>query len=557
MMTNELETAINLHRQGKFSEAKSLYLKIREQQPDLSDPWHLLGVMAHQFGRNEEAEPLILNAIQRDGDLARPYYNLAIVRQALGKLDLALAAAEEAIKRDAGDPEFYNLLVTIQLDRHDYEKAEQSLKQGLSLAPNDFDLNVNAGAVYKELKQLDKAERHILSVLDRDPDNASALCTLGAVNHLQGKLDKAAACLEKAIRLDPTVINAAINLAVVYKEMARFDEAIALNKKLLETAQDKAEIHWNLSHLLLMQGDMEEGLKEYEWRFIKKEKGVVNRPSISDRPYWDGEIKNGLRLITFYEQGLGDIFQFMRYGEVLQKQGLSVYLLAPKSLKKFLQGSPGFAGIIGKGEPLPDHDVQVPLLSLPYLTGTRMETIPAKVPYIQARPEDVLKWRDRLKDLPRPLIGICWQGNPNQQNDINRSMPLHYIKPLLDAGIGTFVNLHKGAGEADIEKNNLTTFIKNYADEVDPGPDNFLDTAGLIENMDLVITVCTSIAHLSGSMGKKTWVMLTHVPDWRWYRDRDDSPWYPTARLFRQDKTGNWPGLVLDIKQALQMEYGQ
>lgn len=546
-----LEQAVSLHRQGRLGEARALYLQIQKTQPDLAEPWHLLGVMAHQLGKSQDARELISKAIQLDPAPAKPHYNLGIALQALGALDAALNAADQALKRDPADPDFQNLRITALMGLSRLEEAAMAVEPALAQAPDHPDLLISAAIISKSQKKLDQAEAYLLKALAVEPTNTAALCTLGGVNKEQRKLDQAIHHLEKALQLQPDMTEALTNLAVTYKEVGRLDEAIRIYRQLLEKDPGNAGILWNMAHPLLLQEKMQEGLKAYEYRFEAEENKGLNKGRISDKPYWDGHIKPGLRLIAFYEQGLGDIFQFMRYCSLLQKKGLVVYLLVPQSLKKFLAMTGGVAGIIGGHDPLPDHDVQVPLLSLPHLVGTTMETIPAEVPYIRALPAYSEKWRDRLKDRPRPLIGICWQGNPDQNSDRKRSFPLKHMAPIIQSGIGTFVNLHKGSGESQIEHSGLAGSLLNFSKETDQGPDNFLDTSGLIDNLDLVISVCTSVAHLSGAMGKETWVMLTKIPDWRWYLDRSDSPWYPTARLFRQDVVDDWSGVIAKVEKEL------
>jgi len=296
---------------------------------------------------------------------------------------------------------------------------------------------------------------------------------------------------------------------------------------------------------LLLTGDFGRGWIEYEWR----RKGASTGPSRRDfpQPLWLGDKKIADKTILLHsEQGFGDTIQFCRYVPLVAARGARVVLEVEQPLRDLLTGLAGATRVTAKGNPLPDFDLQCSLLSLPLAFRTQLETIPSAMPYLRAPDQALLKWGTRLPAKRRPRIGIAWAGNSKHIRDRERSIDLRCLLPLLDVD-ATFVSLQKEVGATDTATLRESADIIHFGHELD----GFSDTAALISHLDLVISVDTAVAHLAGGLGKPVWILLAHVPDWRWLLDRDDSPWYPTARLFRQSETREWDSIIKRVRDAL------
>ncbi len=320
--------------------------------------------------------------------------------------------------------------------------------------------------------------------------------------------------------------------------MARFDRG-------LELKPDYAQAHLNRALVLLLQGKWEQGWPDYEYR-QKADRITASRCEI---PRWNGEPLDAKTIVLRCEQGLGDTIQFARYAALLKERGATVALQCQKALLPLMQTCPLVDQLIAASDVLPPFDFQAPLLSLPRLLKTDVQNIPAAASYLHAAPALVEHWRQRLGDLDGFKVGIHWQGNRSFRSDRYRSFPLRSFAPLAEIGQVRLVSLQKGDGIEQIADAGFT--VLNLADELDETSGPFMDTAAVMMNLDLVITSDTSVAHLAGALGVPVWVVLPLVPDWRWLLDRDDSPWYPTMRLFRQSRLQDWTGVFQRIHAAL------
>ena len=315
-------------------------------------------------------------------------------------------------------------------------------------------------------------------------------------------------------------------------------EQFILLRKPCILSPDNAVFHWNLSLALLLSGNFEEGWKEYEWR--QKVKDFPNR--IVSQPLWDGSDIAGQTILLQAEQGYGDTIQFIRYASMVAQRGANVIVSCQNELTSLLKKVDGIHHVAGYHEPIPEFDVYCPLLSLPLIFHTTVESIPAHVPYIKPEPSLFQHWRAKIQNhVSRLKIGLVWAGREQ------RSCPLELFTPLAEIHYSTFYSLQKG--EAAEQAKNPPEGMKliDYTEDIH----DFSDTAAFIENLDLVISVDTAVAHLAGALGKPVWTLLPFVPDWRWLLNRDDSPWYPTMRLFRQPSPGDWESVIARIAQDL------
>jgi hypothetical protein len=353
--------------------------------------------------------------------------------------------------------------------------------------------------------------------------------------------------LDHALRLNPNYVDGHINMGNICKEQGRSEEAIACYDHALRLEPNNPFAHWNRSLAYLQSGDFERGWEEYEWRWKRN-----MRPRTFPQPVWDGTPLDGRTLLIHMEQGLGDMMQFIRYAAVVKEQrGGRIVVECPGMMLPLFRTCAGIDELVAEGTPLPPFDTYAPLLSLPRLLKTSLETVPATVPYLFANQELVDRWRDRMTALDGFRIGIAWQGNAHHQLDRHRSIPLRAFAPLARIPGLQFISLQKGKGSEQLNKIGQAIQILPLADDCDQAAGAFMDTAAILEHLDLVITADTAIVHLAGAMGKRTWLALSAISDWRWMLDRDDSPWYPGLRIFHQETLGDWKSVMTRMATEL------
>jgi hypothetical protein len=326
-----------------------------------------------------------------------------------------------------------------------------------------------------------------------------------------------------------------------------FAEALSMHRRAIQLQPNYAEAHYALGMLLLLMGQYAEGWREYEWRWMWN--GFSTRPRQLGAPQWNGAPLGGSAILIHAEQGFGDTLQFIRYVKMVMERGGRPVIECPPQLVRLVRTIREIEHVDSDFRRLPKFSAHCPLLSLPMLFDTRLETIPRSVPYLHVDPDSCRKWQEKL-GATRPLrVGLAWAGNPRNRNNRNRSVELRQLAVLGEVKGIEFYSLQIGkAAKEENAKGKSPPNLLNFTDELT----DFADTAGLIANLDLVISVETAVAHLAGAMGKETWVMVEQIPDWRWLLDREDSPWYPTMRLFRQRIVGNWSEVIDRVKGELE-----
>jgi hypothetical protein len=360
--------------------------------------------------------------------------------------------------------------------------------------------------------------------------------------HDLGRFEDALASYDRALKVRPDYAEALNNRGLTLHGLKRFDEALADYDRALQIRPDFPEAHWNVAMSRLLTGDFSSGWVEYDWRWRNESLGAPKR-NFSQPTWLGGDLIEGKTVLLHSEQGFGDMIQFCRYVPMVVARGARVILEIEKPVRELLSTLAGAAQIVSRGDQLPDFDVQCSVLDLPPAFGTRLESIPTTTPYLHAPPRARQHWKTRLGPRDRPRIGICWAGNSNFPGDRSRSIGLSPMLPLLANTDVQFFSVQKDLRAGDDEiLHNHPHFI-HLGDEIQ----TFSDTAAIISLMDLVISSDTSVVHLAGALGKPIWVLLQFVPDWRWLLDRDDSPWYPTARLFRQDDTRLWENVIARV----------
>jgi tetratricopeptide (TPR) repeat protein len=441
------------------------------------------------------------NAIALNPQFPKAHAKRALILQELKQLVPALAAFDRAIELDPRDATIFSNRGVLRHSMQQFHSALEDYDRAISLNPSDPDAWFNRGTVLKELGDLPGALAAFDRCLALGPDNEAAYVNRGATLQESGLVSEAAECYRKAIALKP----------------------------------DFAEAHYNLSHASLALGDFSSGWSEHEWRWHAKGGAIYREKRNFAESLWLGkEPIAGNTILLYAEQGLGDCLQFCRYAELVAKLGPRVVLEVPRPLVTLLTNLPGAAEVVAFGDLLPAFDVQCPLMSLPLAFGTELKTIPSASGYLKSDPSKVAAWRERLGLKQRPRVGLSWSGNRAFGTNRKRHFALSRFVPFLPEDFDYF------CVQTDIPASDHETLEKSKIFRSDTDLRDFSDTAALCECMDLLISVDTSVAHLAAALGKPTWIMLAFAADWRWLTDRDDSPWYASARLFRQKTDGAW-----------------
>jgi len=393
----------------------------------------------------------------------------------------------------------------------------------------------------KNVGRIDEAIENYNEAICLKPDYAEAHNNLGIALKEQGRLAEAVESYEQAVRLRPHYAEAHNNMGIALHANGEHDRALECCERAIQLVGDYAQAHWNRSLVLLLKGRFTEGWEEYRWR-RRTNLAASAYPHTFDEPSWDGEPFAGKRLLVHYEQGLGDNLQFVRYLPMVKQLGGTVIFETPGSMYGLLRTLDGIDELVEASPERPpdvEFDSYTSLMDLPGIFGTTLETIPANVPYIHADPAKVERWRGRLSG-PRFKVGIVWGGRPTGPNEVlslqYRSCGLEHFAALADVDAVALYGLQKGPPAVQVDQLPERITVSNLGEEFD----DFADTAAAVENLDLIVSIDTSVAHLAGAMGKPVWVLLKSDADWRWLLDREDNPWYPTMRLFRQRRPGDW-----------------
>lgn len=435
----------------------------------------------------------------------------------------------------------------LHYDQGRYEESVAAYEQALRLRPEFPVASSNLSNSLSALNRLDEAERSVRRALELKPDYITAWTNLGAILVKQGRFEESAEVFERTLELSPNNEAAHRNLGAVLIRQGRLEEGSQHSDAALRINPRSAEAHRNRAIVRLLMGDFEAGWEEYEWRWHCPDQRMP--PFV--QPLWQGEPLGGRTLLLHAEQGLGDTLHFVRYARLARERGARVVVDCQAALVPLLQSCPYIDILVPRGTPLPPFDVHLPLMSAPRVFQTRLDTIPADIPYLFARPERVAYWREQLERYPRPRVGIAWQGSRNHQADRQRSIELARLEPLNIAGV-ILISLQRGEGVEQIAAARHVLPVVDLGPDVDRAFGAFIDTAAILMNLDLVITVDTAVAHLAGALGVPVWTLLSFSPDWRWLLEREDSPWYPTMRLLRQQKPGDWSAPLEQARAGLE-----
>ncbi|MGD0140844.1 MAG: tetratricopeptide repeat-containing glycosyltransferase family protein [Tepidisphaeraceae bacterium] len=463
-----------------------------------------------------------------------------------GRLAEAEKIYRQVLARQPDHAEALHLLGVLAMQAGESQMAVELIRRATAICSTNAFYHSNLGNALTDLGQLEQAIASCRHAVSLQPESAEVHYNLGVALQRKGQLDEAIGVYQQAVRLKPDLAAAHRNLAVALKSNGQLDEAIASYRQALWLKPDDARTHNNLALALLTRGDFQQGWEEHEWRW--KCKDFPSPARNFAQPQWDGCPLEGRTLLLHTEQGLGDSVQFIRYLPLVEQRGGRIIIECQAELQRLIRPIAGRCQIVVSGQPLPIFDLHCPLLSLPRVFGTNLDNIPNNVPYLRADAEDAGRWQRRLADhSPLVKVGLGWAGSPAHRNDCNRSMKLATLAPLGQVPGARFFSLQKGEAAAETKTPPAGMELVDWTQELK----DFADTAALIANLDLVIAVDTAVVHLAGAMGKPVWTLLPFVSDWRWLLERQDSPWYPSMRLFRQPRIGDWDGVITRVVEAL------
>ncbi|MDX2028188.1 MAG: tetratricopeptide repeat protein [Alphaproteobacteria bacterium] len=578
-----MQKAVKFHQTGQIPEAERSYQEVLAADPLHIDALRLLGGLYVQWNKPESAisylekalgiqpdQPEILNSLgvalsgqgkfndalmryQRAVEIAPDYWdsinNMGNMFYASGKLDDAIIWLERSLQIRPDNAQTHGFLGHAFRAQKKDDQAIAHYRHALRLAPDNVEILTSLGNLLRNTGQSEEACVLYQRLAQLTPNDMNVHLNLGTIFHDRGQLPEATEQYEKVLRLQPDNTDAMINRASLLMELNRPEEARMGYEQSLSVNPQSPEARMGKSLALLMLGEYREGWELYESRF-------ECNPMCQAMPFktarWDGSPLAGKRLLIWGEQGLGDVLQFVRYAALCKERGGTVIVMCREPLVRLLKNCPFIDEVVTAATPS-DFDYQIPMMSLPRIFGTTLDTVPQAIPYLYVSEEARAKWAPRFADAQGFKVGLVWAGNPRKNQidahvtDRQRSLSLALMKPLLDVADCQFYNLQKGEASSEIDANGLRARLIDYMPEVG----DFMDTAVIVENLDLVISVDTSVVHLAGGLGKPVWVLSRYGGCWRWLQNRKKNPWYPTARIFGQPGPGDWESCVREIGYAL------
>ena len=499
-----------LHQAGRIAEAIAAYQASLRLKPDSPVTQCNLGIAFIALKKNDDAANAFRAATQLKPDFVEAFNNLGGALRLAGRIDEAIAAYQATIR----------------------------------LSPNYAEAHCNLGRAFCEKGRIDEAIAEQTIAIRLAPNDASAYFSMGNALSLQGRHEAAIDAYRKTIALKPDHPGVHNYLALSLRNLNRLEDALPMHRIGMAAKPDDPDAHCNYALTLLLSGNLTQGWREYESR---SKCTTFQSPFVQrNKPLWDGSFLDGKTILIHPEQGLGDTIQFIRYAPIVAQFGGRVIVECQPPLLRLAKKIPGVAQWVPRGEQLPPFDVHCPMLSLPLALWTTLDTVPAATPYLHPDQDQVEKWAQKLGPKTQPLrVGLVWRGNPGHKNDTNRSLGAGMLEPLAQIAGIEFVSLQKS--EANSAPPAPGVKLTDYTADIT----DFADTAALIANLDVVLSVDTSVAHLAGALGRPVWTLLPFAPDWRWMLKREDSPWYPSMRLFRQATAGNWSEVIERVGVAL------
>jgi FkbM family methyltransferase len=530
-----------LLKQGQLDNAIAHQQKALALMPDSPSAHYNLAVALYAAKRVTEAIDHYRDAIALNPDYANAHHNLGMALYQQGQVEDAIAHYQQAVALMPDHSNAWNSLGVALSRQGKLDDAVKYYRRAIAIDPTYVSAYDNLGIALKQQGNLEEAILQYQQAIALDPTVVNTYNNLGNALRDQGRLDEALSYCQEAIRLQPNYADAHNSYGCVLVDMGRLDAAIAAYEQAIRHKPNYADAHLNLGIILLMLGDFQRGFAEYHWRWQSNQCSPLRYP----QALWDGAALDGKTILLTAEQGFGDTIQFSRYAPLVAQRGGRVVIACQQPLLRLLSSIPGVDHCIDRDQQDVDTHVHTPLMDLPLILGTTIDTIPATIPYLSA-PEDCVIEIMAATDGSLK-VGIVWATNPHSMTSSKRSCPLEKFISLLEIPGVTLYSLQKDATDAD----RAVMAGQDRLQDLSPQLSDFADTAAAIAQLDLIISVDTAVAHLAGALGKPIWTLLAWIPDWRWQRQRDDSPWYPTMRLFRQDQAGNWDSVFQHVADQL------
>lgn len=548
-----VQLANTFRDEGNQEKAATYYQKALETNPsNFQARFNFANLLYGQDKMNQAIEQYE-KVVEIKSDCASAYFNLGVCCARQNAFDKAIKAYENTIKYNPGHTRALQQLVMILIKQNRQKEALEYAKKALALDPNDFETVWRTGQAYRHLDKFDDAVPYFRKAVELDSKNIHAILDLANILNMIEETDEAIKWYRRILDINPKIHEALYNLGFTLKKQGHIKDAMEIYHKLLELKPNYAQPHFSLSLSYLTLGDWEKGWKEYEWRWA----AYNETPRKFKQPTWEGQDLHGKTILLYAEQGLGDTFQFIRYAKILKEKGAKVIFDAQKPVKQILTLCPYIDKVCGGGDPLPDFDYHIALMSLPMVFNTLIETAPHEIPYLFADPKLVTYWKEKLSHDKNFKIGICWQGNANYSTQFLRktvaakSMHVREFAPIAQLPGVSVYSLQKVNGADQIKELDSSIKIHTFGEDFDEQHGRFMDTAAVIKNLDLVITIDTSISHFAAALGVPTWILLPEPADWRWMLNCTDTPWYPNVRLFRQPKMNDWKTSIQNVITAL------
>lgn len=597
----EFKQALIFHQKGNVDRAKAIYLRLLNGYADNARLLNNLAMIEFQLGKFESGLTYLEKSLAIDQNQFAAYGNRGAALFALGRLEEAYDAYNQAIvlNNDYAEAYYNRGILHERFER--FQEALADYRRAVELKPHYAKAHNNQGNILKKLGENKEALLSYANAIKANPQHAEAYYNRGVIFKEECNYPEALICYQQAIALNSQYMEAYNNCGNVLIQLRRFEDALLHFQKAIQLNQnyayayngqgnalmelkrfddallsyenaillnssskanqaentlpnqkkrtpdaDLADPYWNKAMLKILLGECEEGWKLYEYR--RHRSGQKESYPDYDQPLWIGQetIKDKV-LYIYPEQGLGDFIQFCRYIPLAEQLGAKIVLKTPAALHSIIKAMELKARLADKDEKVTSFDFHCPIMSLPLAFKTTLDSVPNTAPYLHADNAKKLYWKEKFANETRLKVGLVWSGSKDHKKDHDRSLRLEQLTPLLDLPVA-FYSLQKEVREEDQATLSRLDQIQEYAEELN----DFSDTAALVDNLDLIISVDTSVAHLAGAMAKDVWIMISYLPDYRWMLDRDDSPWYPTATLFRQPAIGDWESVIGNVKQALQ-----
>lgn len=509
----------------------------------------------------EEAITFYKQALALNPTCAQIFFNLGQALYHAKKYSEALYAYKKTIQHKKDHYRAYVQMGKIMIDVKQTKDAIEPLRQSLILEPNNPDARLLLSKAYSETNNFDDSLKILSDGLVFEPGHINMKFELANVYNIINNLDESLAIYQELDHQLPNNPSILYNIAFTYKKFGDLPKALPYYNKVLEIDPNHSEALFSRGLAYLVIGDFERGWHGYEWRYSRPSQGSLRTYS---QPRWDGSDLNGKTILIHAEQGLGDTFQFIRYAQLVKEKNGTVIVAVQKPLVTLMKRCKGIDQIISLDDTPPHFDVHSPLLSLPYVLKTRLDTVPNEIPYLYSDEKLIAEWKEKLASDKNFKIGICWQGNDNYATPMLRttvaqkSVHPKEFEPICQVPGVSIYSLQKMTGTDQLKEIPSTMHIKTFDGDFDQSHGRFMDTAAVIKNLDLIITVDTSISHLASGLGTPTWILLPNPADWRWMIDRDDSPWYPNiTRLFKQPTPGDWKSMIYEVAVELRKHIGK